>query len=370
MHFTKRQRVLFGRLETMIDRVSAGPLPLVIREIWGFGSFFRQKASPRDLDLQVLYAGCTPEYAIFDRVMARLLQLRTAETPIETLHQIRAEIPPSAVGFMEKWVGLFSWGMLSAHLAHIFVYSAEALTHRLLKEGLPKLSLHFAQADRTDHDGTDHPVFFLWSREKPDLRANLQTLESDDQVRPALLQELANFEGQLVHHRKMLQGCEAVFRSAMQEKEKDFNTHEWFESQMRKHGLRYHGWQLEEASDEGLPQDPCWSSLSNSELRDMAEFKRAELKETMANVIVARAAAFAACRFASERPPFAQAPWIALCAYWAVPRTTLSRKKVRDALKSLGLPAERIEEECRCRKTWCFIRDGNENLEVHERDVS
>lgn len=371
MDLTKRQNVLLDRLRILIDRVAMWPLPLVITEVWGFGSFFRKKENPRDLDLQLRFTNRTPEYEAFAEVMERLLHRDTvADTPVETLADIRSEIPPRLLGLMTKWVSLFSWNMLSVPIPCVFVYSPEPLTCRLLREGLPKLSLHLENVDRGSWREKDHPVFFLWSREKPNLASNLEALNASENLRSALLQELTNFESQLAHHRKMLQGCEAVFRSAFRERRRDFEPHDWFAERMKKHGLLYHGWELDPSAEDCLGHNAAWDTLSDGELREMAEQMRAELKETQERVLVARSAAWAACRFASERPPFKKKDWIALCAYWNVPRTALSRTKVRTGLAALGLPAGRIDEECRFRKAQCFMRGSTGQLEIQEGDLT
>ena len=54
--FSKRQLVLLERLEKVCQRAAADDLPVRIEEVWGFGSFFRLKESPQDLDLAIKYS--------------------------------------------------------------------------------------------------------------------------------------------------------------------------------------------------------------------------------------------------------------------------------------------------------------------------
>lgn len=259
--------------------------------------------------------------------------------------------------------------MLSVPVPELFAYSAESLTRRILKEGLPKISLHFKKLGHERSDGSSHPVFFLWSRDKPDWRANLQALDSSDAMRAALLAELKNFERQLTVQRKMLKGLEAVYRGFLRESQSGFDVSDLFRKRTRRHGLSAGGWE----TDDETVVDPTFTKgcerLTDQELRDLAEKMRAEVKRMQARVRVVRAAAWATCRFAAERPPFNKKNWIALCAYWSLPRTEVTRKAVREGLAYLRLPAERISEQRQYGKTRCFGLKPDGEIEIREENV-
>jgi hypothetical protein len=50
-----RRQWLYRKLERMMARLESGDLPMVINEVYVFGSFLRAKPSPRDLDLLLIY---------------------------------------------------------------------------------------------------------------------------------------------------------------------------------------------------------------------------------------------------------------------------------------------------------------------------
>lgn len=52
---TPRQKVLLERLKTLCDRASSGTLlPARVVSVWGYGSYFRSKERPRDVDLDIV----------------------------------------------------------------------------------------------------------------------------------------------------------------------------------------------------------------------------------------------------------------------------------------------------------------------------
>lgn len=105
MQFTKRQQVLLGRLQVLLDRIAAWPLPLDIAEVLGFGSFFRQKAKPRDLDLEIRWSEQTRLYEGFVRLMDKLYDHwieSNAETPLAGLEGFRSQIPERLLDTIRK----------------------------------------------------------------------------------------------------------------------------------------------------------------------------------------------------------------------------------------------------------------------------
>lgn len=46
---------MFGKLERIIGKVDEGRLPMVIAEVYLFGSFLRLKGSPADIDILLIY---------------------------------------------------------------------------------------------------------------------------------------------------------------------------------------------------------------------------------------------------------------------------------------------------------------------------
>ncbi len=50
-----RKRLLYGKLERVMNRLDEGGLPMSITEVYLFGSFLRGKRRPRDLDILLIY---------------------------------------------------------------------------------------------------------------------------------------------------------------------------------------------------------------------------------------------------------------------------------------------------------------------------
>lgn len=51
----KRRKWLFKKLERVMDRIENLELPMFIREVYLFGSFLKEKNSPTDIDIILIY---------------------------------------------------------------------------------------------------------------------------------------------------------------------------------------------------------------------------------------------------------------------------------------------------------------------------
>ena len=52
---SKRRRFLYSKLVRIMERVDQGHLPMVIKEVYLFGGFLRNKAAPTDIDILLIY---------------------------------------------------------------------------------------------------------------------------------------------------------------------------------------------------------------------------------------------------------------------------------------------------------------------------
>jgi hypothetical protein len=50
-----RRSWLYGKLERLMDRIEQEDLPMYIKEVYVFGSFLKDKESPRDIDIVLIY---------------------------------------------------------------------------------------------------------------------------------------------------------------------------------------------------------------------------------------------------------------------------------------------------------------------------
>ncbi len=63
---TPRQMVLLERLKVLCDRASSGALlPAGVVSVWGYGSYFRNKERPRDVDLDIVIDRSGPGFELW-----------------------------------------------------------------------------------------------------------------------------------------------------------------------------------------------------------------------------------------------------------------------------------------------------------------
>jgi hypothetical protein len=51
----ERRRILYSKLVRIMDKVDKGHLPMVIKEVYLFGGFLRNKVAPTDIDILLIY---------------------------------------------------------------------------------------------------------------------------------------------------------------------------------------------------------------------------------------------------------------------------------------------------------------------------
>jgi hypothetical protein len=215
---TDRQQTLIERLIALGELVAGRTLPLDVIEIYGFGSFFRGKPRPQDVDL---YLRCDrrPLREDFERFLTLAHKLRFTPTfqkqfatPQEAMHSVyRRHDGPSLPGMEDEefergrfceWLEGFSWNMLHPQtiVDELKVDAPEEYAKRLIKRRLPNLNIV------TFGNATDSPsdeglscgfVVSVWSRERRDVAANLAELFSPETLQENTHRELRNFEVQL-----------------------------------------------------------------------------------------------------------------------------------------------------------------------------
>jgi hypothetical protein len=210
---TQRQRVLLDRLLTLGTWLSDGKLPVQVTEVYGFGSFFRGKAQPRDVDLVLR---CLLEDTADFQLFSTLLDKATYggfssdfSTPqaalLHVFDQHYSSLLPGVINvtaqrrLFEEWIEGYTWGMLFDTTFHrqLTLRSATEIARRLIKRHLPNLNVPmWLSPDRPiDKCGLNAGFAILvWSREKPDIRANVETALTQDQRQLSVLAELAKFD--------------------------------------------------------------------------------------------------------------------------------------------------------------------------------
>ena len=257
MQLTDRQQILFDRLVTLGEWVMDGELPLTIFEITGFGSFFRGKPRPRDVDLivRIQHSERLPEFDKFVEVLKSFrndLDLEDQhQTPHAALVQMIsardkriADIPENNLRKYLNWIESHSWNMLRPQTMHgqSALESPTDYAKRMIKKRLPNLNI-FAFCNRDDTDS--RPSWLrcgftvcIWSHKRPNTKENLVNLLSEASMRDNLARELAYFEVQLPKLRAHVQLIETEIKLLLKipRRRKTPNTPwKWFEEWSKNH---------------------------------------------------------------------------------------------------------------------------------------
>lgn len=212
-----RQRALLARLETLAARAHKQTLPVEVLEIIGYGSFFRGKSSPKDVDLIFRCTrGLCPGFAKFRELLRHICSdvqyQHDFERPSDAIaseHESRhcdtsADRAPLAEekALFAKWLEPYSWSMLFPKTFRDTPSWEDpfGFTRRLLRRELPNLNVsHYLYPGTTPAQmGLRAGVTeVIWSRDEPDIRRNvLRSLEPERLTEKARL-ELENFNRQL-----------------------------------------------------------------------------------------------------------------------------------------------------------------------------
>lgn len=212
---TDRQRLLMKRLITLGDWANSNELPVCLMEIRGFGSFFRGKPRPRDVDL-LIKVDNNNNPSDFTRLIELLESIRydwdvesQFSTPGEAIAELVAIQDPRAtviarcnIKRLIRWVAPYSWNMLRPQgLATEFSFSCpNAYAKRLIKSRLPNINvLNFMGSHAGDKLAGMRCGFTVsvWSQDRPDTAANLDALMTAESMRMNALLERAYFVDQL-----------------------------------------------------------------------------------------------------------------------------------------------------------------------------
>jgi hypothetical protein len=191
---TKRQKTLITRLVRLGEMVSNNLLPLNVTEILGFGSFFRGKTSPKDVDLMVRHSGShDPQFQEFMKLVAMIrkdvaLQRRYREPQLalgEAFDKSKAGMLPGLLDHSEKraiflsWLDGYSWRMLFPATVNeqVEIDFPWRYTRRLLQRSVPSLNVVLALGPEADPLNVGLRTGFavsIWSPRQRDMEANLR----------------------------------------------------------------------------------------------------------------------------------------------------------------------------------------------------
>jgi hypothetical protein len=208
-----RRAVLRHRLIEFGKAAEQGELPFDVLQILGFGSFFRGKESPQDVDL-VLRVDRRPErFALFRELIEMLRFTPHYEdafaTPREALLHVcttkasaikwPARQPERFIKVYSEWLEGYAWNMLHAKTDadHYALMSPDHFARRLISRRFPKVNV----VEFLDEGAEPHvPLHIfhgfevsIWTKDAPDTAAALDTLQADDVVRRNVIKEIGHF---------------------------------------------------------------------------------------------------------------------------------------------------------------------------------
>ncbi len=216
MRLTNRQQLLFNRLVTLGEWASSGAFPMTVLEIRGFGSFFRGKQRPHDVDLlvRVQRPEQLPAFSEFLEILKDIRYDWDLEDRFETPHAamtgLRSEDDERLSGVCDEnqqhflsWIEPYSWNMLRPTTIRdeLAFGGPESYARRMVKKRLPNLNV-FAFLNPTDTDLRPLGLrcgftVSIWSQDRQDTTVNLNCLLSHNRVRQNLQHEMAYFSAQL-----------------------------------------------------------------------------------------------------------------------------------------------------------------------------
>ncbi len=196
---SKRQALLLERLIAFCGRCGSPDLPLRIVKVIGYGSFFRGKERPGDVDLFVVTGQNHPLFEKFRSLLKLKLSRHRggSKLPSDRMRKIAASDPDPVVaqagGMFVRWVEGFSDAMLFEHKSmvdELFAHEPQRFARRILHTGLPGIN---ALLDRELDKPVSKVVHVIWSPEQPDVKSTVEQIWLSDQ-RPSLISELRTFE--------------------------------------------------------------------------------------------------------------------------------------------------------------------------------
>lgn len=224
MNLTSRQKLLLSRLVALGQEARDRRLPVEVVEIIGFGSFFRGKERPKDVDLLIR---CTREFSRAFAAFRTILETvaRDPRNQIEFDRPLPAfldEYDKRHAGMLSgldlgdderdlfaSWLEAYSWPMLFPKSV------AEAcgwddpfgFTRRLLRRTLPNLNVAYYIYPETTPEQIGLRAGFtemIWSRESPDMEANVLEVLQPHRSFANARKELQGFDRQLFRQRATL----------------------------------------------------------------------------------------------------------------------------------------------------------------------
>lgn len=309
------------------------------------------------------------------------------------------------IGIFSNWIEGITWNMIYKEPVHVVAYNWDVLTRRVIQRGLPGINISpFGLVEI----GEKPPIradklHLIWSKENPDVTKNMEKAFEQPNLHDTLLKDLQNISMQLEPLKVQVKQEEHIFRTLSESglrfsDEKELDS--WVEATEKsfKETLSedqkvlfasapgvFDGWTSSISKDEYdkrkvavrlmLFGDDRYKEMPDEKLGELVESKRNELKETIRQLEVFRTALKAIARWKREKlyevSWFAKWPmdsWIAMETLQNVRKDFVSEEKIRENLRILGLPEDRVLPEKGYGKTEYTIPENAEEEEKIRRE--
>lgn len=392
-----RQTTLLKRLKVVCERAETLILPVFIEEIWGFGSLFRAKERPGDLDLLVKFSGHNPKHDLFRNLMDKAMHRHNEfSTPQEALLQIiKQEISEDSakelIPIFNGWLEGYTWNKVFDGFVPGISYSWERLTIRLLKQDVPRVSIHLTGIEDKPHLNAESLVL-VWSKKNPNLHDNIKQVLSPSKITDVIWKELENFDRQINTCNVESNVVQKVFKKLLDADPQitDYDEmRKWMTSEasasfpmltkenLSKIILNVHMMFPEDSGIVFTFDQTKYRAKALEELKEIVEQRRLEVKESKWQLEVFRMALRQLGRLKRERlhendwySKWTPKQWIAMMTLQDIPKQLVSEEKIRENLRKLDLPENRVFADKRFGKTEYTIPENvEEEVEIKNRNM-
>ncbi|HVX13833.1 MAG TPA: hypothetical protein VHC22_21805 [Pirellulales bacterium] len=237
MKLSSRQKLLLSRLVALGSQARQRQLPVEVTEIFGFGSFFRGKQRPKDVDLLICHTcehgrAFSSFQAILEHIAADVRYQYDFDRPLaaflDEYDRRHANMLPGLVSvdeereLFQRWLEPYSWPMLFPKcIGDACAWEDPCgVTRRLLRRRVPNVNVaYFIFPDRSPDQIGLRAGFteLIWSHDQPDISDNVMAALAPDRVLANTQKEFRNFDRQLFLLRATLAMLEQCARQALKE---------------------------------------------------------------------------------------------------------------------------------------------------------
>lgn len=236
MKLTSRQELLLGRLVELGDTARACCFPLDVLEIIGFGSFFRGKRRPKDVDLLIRCSReHTKTFAAFAKIVHHICsdvayQHRYKRPLSAFLNEFERRNADMLPGFSPsqaersmygEWLARYSWSMLfPRRMDEAPAWESPfGFMARIMRRRFPNLNVVYYIYPGSEPAQIGLRAGFtevIWSRDQTNLKENVLQLLTPEWLTVNNLRELTHLDRQLFLLRSTSQMIEAHARSVLE----------------------------------------------------------------------------------------------------------------------------------------------------------